>query len=56
MSALRGNMDSKEVTAADFEKALEAIKPSVGEELNKAYEKMADYIKHKDLPDDIAYR
>lgn len=56
MTALRENMDAKEVTAADFEKALEVIKPSIGEELNEAYEKMADYIKHKDLPDDMAYR
>ncbi|MDR2943597.1 MAG: CDC48 family AAA ATPase [Methanosarcinales archaeon] len=56
MTALRENMDSTEVTALNFEKALEVIKPSVGEEVNEAYEKMADYIKYKDMPDDMAYR
>jgi len=59
MTALRENMETKEITAENFEKALEAIKPSVGEELKEKYEKMADYIKKKDLPDDdyfMAYR
>ena len=59
MTALRENMETTEITAANFEKALEAIKPSVGEELKARYEKMADYIKQKDLPDDdyfMAYR
>ena len=59
MTALRENMETTEITAENFEKALEAIKPSVGEELKARYEKMADYIKQKDLPDDdyfMAYR
>lgn len=59
MTALRENMDTKEITRADFEKAFGAVKPSVDENLNKTYEKMADYIKNKDLPDDdyfMAYR
>ncbi|MCL2550041.1 MAG: CDC48 family AAA ATPase [Methanimicrococcus sp.] len=59
MMALRENMDTKEITRDDFEKALDVIKPSVGEELNKTYENMADFIKNKDRPDDdyfMAYR
>ena len=59
MTALRENMETQEICAENFEKALEAIKPSVGEELKERYEKMADYIKKKDLPDDdyfMAYR
>jgi ATPases of the AAA+ class len=59
MTALREDMETKEIRAENFEKALEVIKPSVGEELKEKYEKMADYIKKKDLPDDdyfMAYR
>ncbi|MDL2261018.1 CDC48 family AAA ATPase [Methanimicrococcus sp. OttesenSCG-928-J09] len=51
MTALRRSMDSKVVDAADFDAALGVIKPSVGEELNEKYEKMEDFIKHKDEPD-----
>jgi len=59
MTALRESMDTKVITNENFEKALEAIKPSVGEDLNEKYERMEDFIKQKDLPDDdyfVAYR
>ncbi|MDY0266324.1 MAG: CDC48 family AAA ATPase [Methanimicrococcus sp.] len=52
LNALRTNMDSQEVTAADFKEALEIVRPSVGEELSEKYEKMEEYIKHKDEPKD----
>lgn len=52
MTALREDMDAEVVTAADFDAALEVIRPSVGEELNEKYEMMEDYMKHKDEPDD----
>ncbi|WNY28882.1 ATP-dependent zinc metalloprotease FtsH [Methanimicrococcus stummii] len=52
MTALRTDMNVQSVTAADFDAALDTIRPSVGEELNEKYEKMEDFIKHKDEPDD----
>ena len=59
MIALREDIDAKAITFAHFEKALEEIRPTIGEDLNEQYEKMADYIKQKDRHDDdyfMAYR
>ena len=59
MAALREDIDTTVVTFSHFEKALEEIKPTIGEDLNEQYQKMADYIKQKDRPDDdyfMAYR
>ncbi len=52
MTALRTDMSVQAVSAENFAAALDVIRPSVGEELNEKYEKMEDYIKHKDEPDD----
>ena len=59
MTALREDIDTTVVTFSHFEKALEEIRPTIGEDLNEQYQKMADYIKQKDRPDDdyfMAYR
>lgn len=40
LHALRKNIDTEKVTKLDFKKALEEIKPSVSEDMNKFYESM----------------
>jgi transitional endoplasmic reticulum ATPase len=43
--ALRGSMEAKEVTMADFERALEETRPSVTEEAEREYEQMRQRLK-----------
>ncbi len=42
INALRNDIEIKEVTMADFEKALERVKPSVTKELEEAYENIQE--------------
>ncbi len=43
LSALRRDMESKEVTREDFEEALKRVKPSVSRESAQRYKKIEDY-------------
>ena len=43
--ALRNNMDSKKVTAKDFEQALKIVRPSVTKEVEKIYEELKGQFK-----------
>tara|TARA_Y100000310_G_C20313079_1_gene637150 strand:- start:85 stop:702 length:618 start_codon:yes stop_codon:yes gene_type:complete len=43
MLALRNDIDAKEITKTDFEKALMKVKPSVSEETAKRYKKIEEY-------------
>ena len=46
--ALRANLDVEEVSASDFERALEDTRPSVTPEAEKEYEKMVRQLKQED--------
>jgi transitional endoplasmic reticulum ATPase len=43
--ALRGSMEAKEVTMAEFERALDETRPSVTEEAERDYEQMQARLK-----------
>jgi transitional endoplasmic reticulum ATPase len=51
MNALRKNQESDKVTKRDFDKALEMIKPSVSDELNKVYSAAVKKKKESKLED-----
>ena len=46
--ALRADLDSQSVTAANFEAALEDTRPSVTPEVEKEYERMRKQLKQED--------
>jgi len=43
MSALRDDIKAKEITMADFDKALKLVRPSVDKEVKEAYENLESY-------------
>ncbi|MDP3734169.1 MAG: hypothetical protein Q8R37_02985, partial [Nanoarchaeota archaeon] len=43
MAALRDDMKATIVTMEHFERALQAVKPSVGKEVQQLYEQLEDY-------------
>ncbi len=56
LNALRRDINAKEVTKEDFEKALKVISPSVSKEMNKYYEKLlADRKKTEKKKEEIEY-
>jgi len=42
MNALRDNIDAKEVTRKDFDKAMETVKPSINERMEEYYAQFSE--------------
>jgi transitional endoplasmic reticulum ATPase len=56
LNALRRDINAKEVTKEDFEKALKVVSPSVSKEMNKYYEKLlADRKKTEKKKEEVEY-
>ena len=55
LHAMRKNKDAKEVSKKDFELALEEIKPSVSEDMNKFYEEVVKKKRVQRMEEEISY-
>ncbi len=55
LNAMRRDMNSKEVTKRDFEKALKIVQPSVTKEMNEFYESVIQKKRQQKLEEEVTY-